>query len=425
MSTRLLAEIFWAADRSLAVWAILLGLAVWIYAVTKNLLDQRRNSALLKIKRNIHALAGSKKPYVCAGVNITDAKEFLDITMNRDTVLFSDEERAYIKGCFADSGNLGRIRRIASRSHRKWRRIEAMLSLGYAQDTGSIPILEGALLSKDDDILYFSILSLASIRSRDAAGVLLGFMNVNNVYTQTILSMLENFGSEVDDDIVGLLSSEDPRTRYMAVRLVAARNMRYACGDVKRLVLDPSADVRSAACDCIGRLGDSTAKDEIVGRLDDDAWFVRMNAVRALSRISAGDAIPKIILLLSDPALLVKESVKAAVANNIEAAIPYIGNILETGDILSKQEMIEALEASGYLKKLLDAIAYKEPGESVKAFGLLKSMLEASVRFGVGSAAERYDRSGRTRILNAVRRINPELSARIEKNWLEKGVAIG
>jgi len=126
--------------------------------------------------------------------------------------------------------------------------------------------------------------------------------------------------------------------------------------------------------------------------------------------------------LILDPAIFVKESVKTAIIKDVEASIPYIGKILEDGDTLSKQEVIEALEASGYLKKILDDIAYKDGRDRAAALELLEKMLGASVRFGVGSAAERYDKPGRIKILAAVRKINPDLAERIEKNWTERGI---
>jgi len=417
-----LTEIFWRMDLTLVSVALLLSFSVLLYAVIKECRNIRRNAALLKIKKNIHGLAGVKTPPAYPGITINNTENFLDITMNRDTVLFSDEERTYIKKCFADAGNLDHIRRIAKTAHNKWRRIEAILSLGYAQDTSSLSILEGALFSKDDDVSYFAMVSLAGIKNRDSASILLAFLKMGGSSPHVILSILEKFGSDIDEDITLLASSEDPKTRQWAAKLIAARNMFYAASDVKKLLSDPSAEVRSAACDCIGRLKDTTAKNELKERLGDNAWFIRMNAVRALSRTFGKDAIPDIVPLIFDPTLFVKESVKSAITKDIEAAIPYIGRILEEGDPLTKQEVIEALEASGYLKKILDDIAYKSGKDHAAASELLEKMLKASVRFGVGSAAERYNPEGRAKILVAIQKINPDLAGKIEDNWKKRGI---
>lgn len=420
-----LTGILWPINLGLAAIAVALVIFVWFYSILKNYRDHIRNSALLKIKKNIHGMAGSKKPYNCPVVRVDNTEEFLDITMNRDTILFNKDEREYIKKCFAEKGNLDHIRRVAEKSRNKWQRIEALLSLGYAEDAWSLPILEGGLFNKDEDISYFSMMSLSEIKNRDSACILLAFLKTTKTRAHAILSLLEKFGPDIDDDILELSSSEDPKVRYWAVKLITTRDMLYAADSVKKLLSDPSPDVRSAACDCIGRLKETTAKDELIERLGDGAWFVRMNAVRALSRIYGKNAMPNIFPLILDPAIFVKESVKSAIAKDVEAAIPYIGSMLEEGDPLSKQEVIEALETSGYIKRVLDDIAYKDGKDHSLAFILLEKMLKASVRFGIGSAAERYDKTGRTKILAAVRKISPELAGRIEKNWTERGIENG
>ena len=64
-----------------------------------------------------------------------------------------------------------------------------------------------------------------------------------------------------------------------------------------RALRDPSAEVREAAAEALGRVGAYDAEVELTGRLDDRVRGVRAAAATALGQIDARPALPKLIEL--------------------------------------------------------------------------------------------------------------------------------
>jgi HEAT repeat protein len=423
MTLQTITSILWNADKILMISAFFLSVFTMFYYFMKETLNRRRNIALLNVKKNVHALAEVSRQASCGTVHVKKISQFLDIEMNREAILFSSEERGFIKDYFVQTGNIDRLIKTAGGSLDKWRRIEAILSLGYAGSELALPVLQKGLEDKDDDISYFSLSSLAMIPTKASAKVIIGTLNIYPSMAQSIASVLEKFPPEINDEIIVLAESDTVKIRYWALRLISVRNIKEGFQIAFKLLYDPSPDVRAAACECVGRIGDNSAKDALLDRLEDSAWFVRMAAVRSLARILKSDSLQYVVPCLSDPAFLVKESVKSTIIGNIDAAIPYIAKILDSDDTLSKQQVIEAVEASGYLKRILDEVAYGAGQERQGALSLLDKMLKASVRFGVGSASEKYPRTARKKLLDAIHDIDKDLARRIEDNWIRRGIA--
>ena len=100
--------------------------------------------------------------------------------------------------------------------------------------------------------------------------------------------------------LVSALSDADPGVRERAVSAlgelgVPAGERTTAASAVISVVRDEAPEVRAAALDALGMLGDPRASAAATVGLDDDVVDVRLAAMRALTRVPSGIAVPALV----------------------------------------------------------------------------------------------------------------------------------
>jgi hypothetical protein len=213
------ADIVWTINKVLFGALILTSAVIFFCAAFKNYTWEKRRQGLLKIKKDIYEMVLSGKSYSAAVCHplltgITP-QQFIDIETNRsmDAVFFNDSEQQLLKGCFREPGKIAGLEKTAGTSKNKWRKIEAMLCLGYSQAESAIAVLNRSLSSRDEDIVYFAMISLAQIKTVKSARILLGFLRDKPSSAYKINSILGGFPEEIADEVIKLADDEDPRTR--------------------------------------------------------------------------------------------------------------------------------------------------------------------------------------------------------------------
>lgn len=411
-------DIVWNIDKTLFILTAIMGVAVIIYALLRNHSENKRRQGILNIKKNVNALATlGQKPSdgTCPTVGATTSQQFLDVEMEREQVLFDGTEKQFIRKCFGTSPQIDAIRKMALSSRNKWRRIEAILSMGYAEDTASLGIIKNAALDKDEDVAYYSLLALGLIKNIESAKILLELMKKNIFSPSKIASLLETFPPEIVDETAKMMDDASPLVRFWAINLIAKFKVARYLKKLEELTKDPSSDVRAAACESLGAIGNRESKGALLKCLKDKSWIVRTSAVKVLSSIIGGEAIKEVALLIKDDSLLVREAVKAAMASNIEASMPFIKAILSENDELAKREVIEALEISGYTKKLLKSIISKEAEKKSEAVNLLKLMIRAQAHFGIETVLDSLGKTEYNETLEVLQTIDRSFAEHIKK----------
>lgn len=417
------AKLAWRADAALLALSLGLSTTIVLYMIAREYSWNRRNRALLDLKRHVYEIVLSgveehKDEFARLMAGITP-EQFLDITTNRNRslVFFNDAEQTVFKKQFVSPGKVARLKRLARRPLDKWRRIEAMLALGYSGVRDASGIIEKALFSKDEDVSYFSMISLGQLKDASSAKALLRLLKKNPLRGHKIISILENFPAVIIDDAIGLLKDRDIRVRILALELISkfkARAKNYA-GVVEYLIRDISAEVRSAACQCLGAIGEKSYKALLVKHLKDDSWLVRASAIEALSRLLGAECIPAIIDMVGDPSLSVIDTLKDALLAHAKAAMPYLEKFLFSDNIVAKKLSVEIMERSGRLAKLLNVLLSDDAGEKKQAIYLLRGMVASGSHFGLESIIAPMNEDSRGKILSAIGTIDAGLAGHIER----------
>ena len=342
-------DFVFTVDVFLAAVSALFAVIIIVYGAAREFFEDRYGRKLFDIKKSIYGsvLAGQKiSPNTCLPLtHDATTREFLDIETNRAKgVFFNASEQELFKNCFVTPQKISELENITQKPGNRWRRIEAILSLGYAGVLSSVEILKETVLDKDEEVSYFSMIALGQIKTADSAKALLLLLKNNAHNRYKIASILEGFPEGAADEAVMLMDDLDPSVRFWALKVLSKWHPGRFLKKIEKLTEDPFPDVRAAACECLGE----TAKKESAGvlkkRLKDNVWLVRMNAVTAVSKILGEESVPEVVGLINDASLLVIDSVKNAMAEHIRSALPYIEKFLEGSDELARTAAIEALE---------------------------------------------------------------------------------
>ena len=390
-----------------------------IYILVRDSNSRNRVKRLLNIKNDVSRLflSGDKPALLTPSITKATVADFLDIETNgqRQAVFFNESEQQLFKEHFITAGRIKTLESLAKKSLSRWRRIEAIIALGYTQADSALDILEESLYDRDEDISYFSALAIGQISTMRSVSVLMHFLKEKPLLRRKIASILETLSPDITDETIKFTDDADPEVRVWAVRLLSKAVSKDYMNKVASLTLDPSPDVRAAACDSLAILNNKNSKDVIANRLRDDIWLVRMHAVRALAKLFGKDSVPEIIRLLSDGSLSVLDSVRNALAANIDAALPYMQKIFEGPDELPKKICIEAIESSGCTIKILHDALSDDRERRIFANRILTAMVKANAHLGLESALKEMDEGTTNRLLEIVRSHDAGIALHIEK----------
>ena len=415
-------DLIWVVDKILLYLVILTGLFTIFYSIAKEYRWKKHSRALLNIKKNVYDLAFSGKKIdnnICLPIasEITQ-QQFLDVTTNRnrEVVFFNEAEQNILKSCFVSVEKLEAIEKIAAFSWNKWRRVEAILTLGYAQVNSSVNTLKKTINDQDTEISYFSIIALGQIKNISSAKILLDFIRKRPFYRYRIFSLLESFPPEIAAEVIGLADNIDHEVRSWAIKLICKLKALQYSDKIEGFTGDKSAQVRACACDCLGEFGSKDSAGVIIKCLTDDFWMVRVSSVKALFKVLGKDGLPDIMGRINDGSLAVIESVKALITGNIEICLPYVEKFLYGNDEIARRVSVESLEASGYIVKLLKNILTGHAKDKDMATGLLKGLIISRAYAGLQGSLLIISVDGRARLLDIIRNIDQAAADILEKN---------
>lgn len=413
------ANLVWAVDKALFIIALGLTTLIIINAIVNEYLRRRRSRALLNIKKHVYEilLAGQKideksLPPVISGAT---PQQFLDVATNRDkeSIFFNNAEQELFKKHFIAPRKIKKLKAMIGGVGKKWRKIEAIMCLGYAGITDSVDMLKRALLSKDEDISYFSMIALGQIKTRESAAALLNLFRRAPSARYKLISVLENFPDFTGDMAVELTHDGDPGLRTWATKLVSKFSIKDRMKRVKELARDESPEVRAAACECIGRSEVKKEEDLLVSAMKDDSWLVRESAIKALNLLLGKDSIQHVIKMSGDGSLSVLDAVKDVMAAHIEEALPYIEKLFQDNDTMAKKISLAALEESGYLIKILNNILVGTEKEKGRLVRLLAGLISSDMHLGVIWALQSFNKEAQASIIKNIQKADEPLADRI------------
>jgi len=155
--------------------------------------------------------------------------------------------------------------------------------------------------------------------------------------------------------LVGRLGDPDARVRARAARAVGRIEDPRAVSALRKALADESVDVRREAADSLGRIGTEEALDALLDLLDDDSETVRRIAANSLGNFGSAKPLDALVSLLSDDVEAVR---RAAVFSLIE----LLSNAPGQQSHQLRQRMVEKLSTDDHRSVVESLIDILEQG---------------------------------------------------------------
>jgi len=178
--------------------------------------------------------------------------------------------------------------------------------------------------------------------------------------------------------LVPYLRRAEGQTRETLARVLGELATPELQDDLLLLAVDPLPEVRASAARALGHADAQFAFPILSALSADPEWFVRLRAVVAIDGLKHPRSIPALVRALCD----VNRQVRQRAATALSRLEPHLEEILErvlvTRDAYALQAMISALERSGGLAHLVEAL--KNPRNPRKAASILLRALHRASR---------------------------------------------
>ena len=253
-------------------------------------------------------------------------------------------------------------------------RAKSAENLGAIQHQPSWPLLVGALRDPHPDVQQVAERALAAIAEPQSFGPLVRRLHTAvldpgaGICPRSVKGALSSFPLEQAAQLLPSLQHEHPEIRFLAtdiVRQMVRRRTRHEPGLVlgpedlgqelfdlflTTLCFDESSEVRARAVSVIAQLRGPAATAALFTLLNDEQWFVRIHAVRAMARRPCLFQLTETARCLSDPHWLVRQTTaKTLCLLGAPGLIEIFEHFLRTQDRSVRDQIAEELQRAGLI----------------------------------------------------------------------------
>jgi len=226
-------------------------------------------------------------------------------------------ERLELARSLAKSRHLARERRVLRSDEPAARRELAARRLGFLPSVRSRRALRRALVRGPETLRFAVARALARHRDLKALRWLLEHPGTLARRPMAALSgLLRGFGPGARAMLITALERKrcDTRLECACIEALGVGRCRSARGSITDRLLSPHLELRVTAARALGRLGMGEAIPALIVALSDDSWPVRAIASQALGRLSATPAIEALVPCVSDRSWWVRHHAAYALA---------------------------------------------------------------------------------------------------------------
>ena len=318
----------------------------------------------------------------------------------------SDDELALLRKTLVELDAALTVGAVLSRRRRKWRRTDALFTLGWLGDERSIPTLREALNGRDPDLAYVAGQSLAEYDSAQACGCLLDALRTECIPRPLAATLLEGSRyARAPALIAQARESRTPEVRSWVAYLVGRTQDPRAGAWLSSLAADSDAKVRASAAEALAGFSDAPT----LGRLlADDDWLVRANAARSVGRAGLSELADQLPPLLHDRVWWVRQSVTLALKQLGARSVTVVRPLLEDEDRFARNKAAEVLVEVGYVTEQIAALAGSSADVAAARQSLI-ALVRAEARRSIeAGAADVVDALTRQRVLELLEEVDDD-----------------
>lgn len=259
----------------------------------------------------------------------------------------------------------------ARHAREKWRRVQAVVLLGWLASPASLQLLFDAMHDPDPDIGYAACRALARFNDRNAYDSLLDALSDGRLAFSRVATFVEaSVFSEPLPLLAEHIHDHRARTRYWIAYLVGRTHDPAAMALVTELAGDDVPRVRAAAAQALGEIKAPEASSKVRALLRDDDWLVKTKAAKAAAALADEALIDDVAGLLACREWWVRQNAVLALESIGPAAAPKLIELLGDNDRFVRNRAAETLGRLGVVSEKVAALQ-ASAGEAAAARDLL------------------------------------------------------
>jgi HEAT repeat protein len=284
-------------------WLLIVGLAFVAMALLLLVMLVIRRSVLARHERRYAEAERRVRPLAIALVEGEGGEQ--PTLSSTDQAVLADVLRRYSRKLTGDAnarvavyfGDKPSLRAAVQDLHarRMWRRAAAAYRLGDMADPGVAPALLRALDDDKRPVRAAAARSLGRLGIVDAALPLVEALVSRRVPNGVAGQALVELGPASVSELRRIAEHREPEVRAAAVTLIGLVGDSRDTELAVRGLDDPSAEVRRASAETLGRIGGPTAEAPLRLALEDRLHFVRAAAATALGILRSASAVPELL----------------------------------------------------------------------------------------------------------------------------------
>jgi hypothetical protein len=291
-----------------------------------------------------------------------------------------------------------RLRQVCNR--RSLNKRLALIALGRMRLPESVPALWQALQDASVSLTPDVVKALGQVGIPEAAQPILRLISQKpRQCMQPVLQMAltQCYRSYPQSLLMETLEADD-NSRPILARALAEIAVPGIAGDLRRLVLDPLAEVRACAARILAAVHPPYALSALSRLARDPEWFVRLRAAVAIGELGERQGIPLLIDALCDRNRLVRLRAAAALLSFRGEEGRVIQSVIATRDRYALQAFVSEMQRSGRLAELADGLALGGDAGRAAEITLAASLRSGCMHLLVDFLLRHPDRRVRARL---------------------------
>lgn len=254
------------------------------------------------------------------------------------------------------------IQKLAGKIKRgnKWKRARAAYLIGRTRGNKYLVNLIQLLGHKNTTISLAASAAIARIGDINAIPHLLDLIDridqsKAHIVSDHLIEVTVRNHEKAVSQIMEMLDSPKEHLRYWGCVILGESHVFRAIDKLKPVVKDSSSEVRSAAIQALGKIGDIDTYEFIAFGLIDPDWKVRLKSAWALGELKSPASITALTRAVMDRQWEVNtQAVKSLIAT--DTSLKSFIRLLQSDYDFVRKRAAEALEITGYMDKSLEKI---------------------------------------------------------------------
>jgi len=285
-------------------------------------------------------------------------------------------------------------------------RAKSAENLGVIRHQASWPLLVETLDDPHPDVQSVAVHSLALIGEPQSFPALVERLQAvvvsrsAPVSLRTIKTAVVSFPLSAAPHLIPSLLHEHRRARFLGTDVIremvereASRETEFVLDAARfpqqltelfltRLCVDNNPDVRARAAPVIAYMSDPRAIRVLLGFLEDPQWFVRLHAIRAMSKPKFMPQVDAIAARLSDRNWMVREAAVHTL-RQLGRLDQLTRAFLGTADRYGREQIVDEWQRAGVIPSLILKYAQEDGGPEKQVVSQLANMGKTSYMLAV------------------------------------------